>query len=69
MFPIFFEGGEMFADVTILIGSSVPEISNDGDSGLLAFILIDSLEVTPGCVRRRAMLNMNQRFVGNILSN
>ena len=58
-FPIFLEGSEVITDV----------VSDDGDGSLLTFILVDSLEVFPGCVGRRTMLDMDERFIGNILSN
>ena len=58
----------MLADVIILFGSPMPKVSDDGNSGLLAFVLIDGLEVMPGCMGRRTMLNVNEQFICNILS-
>jgi len=56
----------VFADVVPLFGGSMPEVS---DKGLLAFVLVDSLEVMPGCMGGRAVLDVDKRFVSNILGN
>ena len=67
--PVFLEGRKVFTDVVLLFGSSMPEVSDDSNGGLLAFVLIDRFKVVPGCMGRQAMLDVNKRFVSYILSN
>jgi hypothetical protein len=64
-FPVLFEGRKVLTDVVPLFSSSMPEVSDNGNSGLLAFVLVDGLEVTPGCMRGRTVLDVNKRFVGS----
>jgi len=47
----------------------MPEVSDNGNSSLLAFILVDSLEVMPGCMRGGTVLDVDKRFISNVLSN
>jgi len=48
--PVLFEGCKMLADVVPLFSSGMPEVSDNGNSGLLAFVLVDCLEVMPGYI-------------------
>ena len=57
----------MFADVVPLFSSGMPEVSDNGNSGLLAFVLVDSLEVMPGCMGGRTVLDVDKRFISDIL--
>ena len=66
--PVLFEGHKMFTDVIPLFSSGMPEVSDNGNSSLLAFVLIDCFKVVPGCMRGRTMLDVDKRFVSNILS-
>jgi hypothetical protein len=66
--PVLFEGCKVITDVIFLFSSGMPGVSNDSNSSLLAFVLIDCLEVMPGCVRR-SMLYVNERFISDILGN
>jgi len=68
MLPVFLEGRKMVADVVVFFSCSMPKISDDGDGGFLAFVLVDSLEVSPGFMGGRTMLNVNKWFIRNILS-
>ena len=68
-FPVFLEGCTIADVVIIFLSSSMPKILNDSDRGFLAFVLIDGLEVSSGCVGRRTMLNVNERFISDILGN
>ena len=56
-------------DVIIFLSGSLPKILNDSDSIFLAFVLIDGLEVSSGCVERETMLNVNKRLISGILDN
>ena len=67
--PIFLEGHKVFADVVPLFGSSMSEVSDNSNGGLLAFVLIDCFEVVPGCMGRRTVLDVDKRFISDILSN
>ena len=58
----------MLADVVPLFGSGIPEVSDDGNSSLLAFVLVDCFKVVPGCMRGRTVLDVDKRFVSDILS-
>jgi len=59
----------MDTNIVSFLGSSMPKIMDDRDSGFLAFVLVNGLKVLPSNVRRRAMLDMNNTFIANILSN
>jgi hypothetical protein len=65
--PVLLEGSEMFANIIPFFGSCMPEVSDDCDSSLLAFVLIDGLEIFPGNVRGGTMLDVNDRFVTYVL--
>src|SRR5271168_5098398 len=67
--PVFLEGRKVFANVVPLFGSGMPEVPDNGNSSLLAFVLIDCFEVVPGCMGGRTVLDVDKRFVSNILSN
>jgi hypothetical protein len=57
----------MFANIIPFFSSSMPEVSDDHDSSLLDFILIDSLEIFPGNMKGGAMLDVNDRFIAYVL--
>jgi hypothetical protein len=67
--PVLFEGRKMLTDVVPLFSSGMPEVSDNSNSSLLAFVLVDSLEVMPGCMGGRTMLDVDKRFISNILGN
>jgi hypothetical protein len=67
MLPVLLEGSEMLANIIPFFGSCMPEVSDDCDSSLLAFVLIDGLEIFPGNMRGGTMLDVNDRFVTYIL--
>ena len=67
--PVFLEGRKVFADVVPLFGSGMPEVPDNSNSGLLAFVLVDCFEVMPSCMGGRTMLDVDKRFISNILSN
>ena len=46
--PVFLEGRKVLADVVPLFGSGMPEVSDNGNGSLLAFILVDCFKVMPG---------------------
>ena len=48
--PVFFEGCKVFTDVVPLFGSGMPEVPDNGNSGLLAFVLVDCFD-SRGCAR------------------
>ena len=59
----------MLTDVFPLFGSGMPEVSDNGNSSLLAFVLIDCFEVVPGYMKGGTVLDVDKRFVSNILGN
>ena len=69
MLSVLFEGCKVLTDVVPLFSSSMPEVSDNGNSGILAFVLVDGLKVMPGCMGGRTMLDVDKRFISDILGN
>ena len=67
--PVLFEGRKVLVDVVPLFSSSMPEVSDNSNSGLLAFVLVDCFEVMPGSMGGDTMLDVDKRFVSDVLSN
>jgi hypothetical protein len=67
--PVLFEGRKVLANVVPLFSSSMPEVSDNGNSSLLAFVLVYCFKVVPGCMGGGTMLDVNKRFISNILGN
>ena len=59
----------MLADVVLFFGSGMPEVSDNSNSSFLEFVLIDCFEVVPGCIKGGTVLDVDKRFVSDILGN
>jgi hypothetical protein len=46
--PVLFESCKVVANVIIFFGSGMPEIVDDGEGSLLAFVLVNGLNIFSG---------------------